>query len=258
MIPDKFDKRVVGKMSSVISSFPELSDKYLRKWGIPISQLERHLLDYGFHGGAWSKQMSLQHLDIKQGIKVLDIGPETGIEMCMLGELGADLGVIEPDGDNLHLLRMIATRYVTEAGSVLADHVDFYKSGFPMDTAKLQAEKRNYTAVLSLRQKGFPTYYNISEMNEISLLPGDIDCIFIHKIITTLSRFTGREPYKVLIENSKLVWPLLKTGGVMSWTEPAVLLSHLPSKEGLPGNTRKISYRLPIVNEEYVQLIISK
>lgn len=251
---------VLKKVANVISSNPKIANRFLKKWGIQSDQIEHKLGDQGLHGGVYSKIKSINNIkrSILQDSKILDIGPETGIEVFLLSEFGADVWVCEPDVDNLKLLKSISKKYVTSAGKVAFRQLHFKRVGFRLTKNKLASEQRNFLSVFKVIKTGLPTYYNIPEdMEKFSNISTKFDIVFVHKVLTTLSRFSTKPIEEIFTEAVKELWPSVAVKGIVSWTEPASLFDII-SRISLPGKSKKIEYTIPNVKEKYVQFIIKK
>lgn len=253
---EKLDEIVVKKLKIIIENDINLANRLYKRWGVTTKDIESKLNDYGLHGGVWSKKKSIENLSMKGDEKVLNIGPEIGTETLMLAEISNNVSVTDPDKDSLSLLRDISKNYVTERNVIADKVIRFYDCGFKMDSKKIEFEKNNYNAVFNVLGRGLPTYYDLSQPKGIKRIGEKYDVIFIHKILTTLKRFTDKS-FEAVFFDCVYELSCLLNKGVISWTEPSNLLldSELKYKD---ISFKKLSYLLPQLNERYSQFIIHK
>ncbi len=257
---ENLDRIVIRKIQQIVEEDNALQEKFYDKWGIKSKQIGARLLDNGLHGGAWSKLNSIKNLNINEKSKVLNIGPEIGVESFMLAELCKNIYVADPDDSSLKILEAISNKYVTEANISAKSILSFINSGFKMSPKKISSEKRNYTSVRETLGNSLPTYYDIQNNSLIRDINHKYDLIFVHKIITTLSRFTDNTFEEVFINCVNVLIPLLDSRGRVSWTEPRSLIfkagEYLKNMKDI--ELEVIEYPIPILDEKYIQYVISR
>ncbi len=252
---------VIKKLSIVINSKADISNSFYNKWGIHGKDIITKLNDKGLHGGLYSKVKSIKNaLKHKQhGSKVLNIGPETGVELFLLLELGLEIDVCEPDIENLRLLKLISKNYITEDGKIAYKNMNFLNVGFRMNKKKLASEQRNYLSIHQMNKTGLPTFYKISpKIEPISSLNKKYDIIFIHKVLTSLSRFCDETPTEIFIKSIKELIPKISSDGLISWTEPMQLIDSNYQFDNLVSVAKLINYTIPDIKEKYIQILIYK
>lgn len=255
---ENIDKLVISKMKKILSTNPSLAQRFFNKWSITIDNIDTQLSDYGLHGGTWSKKKSLENLNLKGSEKILNIGPEIGTEVFMLAELAAntsDVHILDPDSTSLTLLKDISKLYITESNIQANKILKFFAYGFQMTPEKIFLEQENYKAVHTTLGRGLPTFYNLETSKSLRELDQKYDVIYVHKILTTLKRFTDNSFTSVFSTSVSELKILLQKKGFISWTEPSSLISD--DKVMVEGfNVERLVYRIPEINEEYSQYIL--
>jgi len=250
----KLGDKVLQKMSAVIVSDKKLTDMYFNKWNINGNDIVNQLSSVNLHGGTYSKNMSLKNIKFDFGSSILNIGPETGYEVFLLAELFANVHVCDPDEDNLALLKRISKKYYTEVGTRASDKTTFLPYGIN-NKQTITGEKRIFKSLESIGLKGLPTFYNLTSKKEVGKIIGKFDVIFIHKILTTITRSATIPADIVFLTAIKTLKTLLKDGGQIFWTEPEAIWSQNNIDVNLFTKT-VFKYKLRKLNESYVQIAI--
>lgn len=81
------------------------------------------------YGGYNVRRKLIECVEIRPGECVLDIGPETGMEVFLLAEVYHKVLVAEPDSTTPYLLRGIANFYYTDDGRKASDVLDIQRMG---------------------------------------------------------------------------------------------------------------------------------
>ena len=249
---ENLDKLVLRKLKDILYVNDILAERFFKKWGVTREDISFQLNDFGLHGGLWSKNKSIENLSLDGNEKVLNIGPEIGTESLMLAEIFSNVHVADPDIVSLSLLKDISKKYTIESGISAHKVIKFLNYGFWMSTEKIMLEQKNYAAVQDTLGRGLPTYYNLNNTKNVKNLDQKYDVIFIHKILTTLKRFTKNSYEETFSNCVSVLKPLLQRKGYISWTEPSDLL---PERKTTieKTNSKKLVYKIPELNEEYAQ-----
>lgn len=254
MISSDFVEKITKKMSEAIISDNHLSKEYLKKWNIAPQDIVNQLSSAGLHGGIYSKVKSLNNLKIDENLTVLNIGPETGFEVFLLAELFGRVIVCDPDEDNLILLKKIACAYQTEAGIPASEKITFLPLGIN-NSDTFSEEKRIYNSLKQFGCNSMPTFYNVTSKKEISDLQIPVDLVFIHKILSTITRSASLKSEVVFSNAVQTLRTLLNKGGKISWTEPKAVWEQkkvdLSLYEGLI-----YEYELQKLEDTYIQIVI--
>lgn len=245
---------VLEKMSFSISSEHHLSDLYFRKWNIESKNIIDCLSASGLHGGIYSKVRSLANLKVNKHLTVLNIGPETGFETFLLVELFNKVLVCDPDEDNLKLLEEIAKRYQTEKGVLANKRITFLPFGIN-NKSTFSEEKRIYNSLKESGLNSMPTFYNITSKKEIANLREKFDTVFIHKVLSTMTRSSNIRPDIVFKNAVQILRRKINKNGQISWTEPDAIWGQKDIiLKFCRGSIYK--YKLADINETYVQIVI--
>lgn len=259
----KSQTKILKKIKDVLTKHPHINEAYKRKWNIELPEVIQKLSSMDFHGGAHSKVISLKNMGYDQNLSVLNIGPETGFEVFLLAEVFGKVIVCDPDEDNLSLLKEMVKYYEF----INKPEFKFIAAGLNnKETAK--RENEIYQSLKETSFKGFPTFYKISSTKEIKDIDIKIDYIFIHKILSTISRSSYRKVSEIFNESVQNLLIKLKNGGRLSWTEPSFLyeqngikLNNLKSWVAKKLSVKNViikQYYLPVNKELFVQVIIIK
>lgn len=249
-------KIVLNKISSILISNKDLGDQYFHKWGIRPIDFCSKISSPLFHGGIGSKIKSIKNILHFQTDSVLNIGPETGFEAFYLSEIYPNVIICDPDEDNLLLLKTIADNYRLENGSFASSKMIFFPYGLNNTDTSFQ-ELRNYQTVKTYQSSGMPTFYNVTSVQEINQLSNNIDLIFIHKILSTITRFSQKSSVDIFIECITQLSSKLSPQGVISWTEPQKIWKQNHIDFNILCNSFQIkiyNYKLPKINEIYTQV----
>ncbi|OGD81328.1 hypothetical protein A2572_02295 [Candidatus Collierbacteria bacterium RIFOXYD1_FULL_40_9] len=254
---------VVEKIYNVLSEDHVLANEFYQKWGVSLADFKRKITDPLTHGGYVSKLKSIENLEIRKETSVLDIGPEMGLEVFMLAELTDKVTVCDPDVSNLKLISDIARKYIKDGGVRKGVLINFEPLGFGNDVDSIARERTMYNDIVEKLGHSLPAFYNIASERNLNILKEEMfDLIFIHKILTTITRSKAEKPFVVFCEAIEVIKKLLKVGGVCSWTEPEFVweqkrvLNNLTKIKGVI--VEKIEYHPKELPEKFVQLFIYK
>jgi hypothetical protein len=255
----------IDKLQSILKNNARIEERYFAKWGINGQNLDKVLKDENFHGGVSSKEISINNLNIKSTDKVLDIGPETGLEIFLLGEITPNITVFDPDEDNMSLLQDICSEYVTERGIKLGENTSFLPYGLYNTRESSVKERSFYEFAKKSYKTSLPTYYKVTSTTQVkdSKITNRFNVVYIHKIFSTLCRSSKFKPIEILKGSLEQINPLLQNNSSVSWSEPKFVLRDREisddalnkAAKNVGMKLKKIYYKLPINHEEFVQLI---
>lgn len=252
---------VIDKIFNILKNDSDLAIEFKTKWGVELNDFRKKISDPLTHGGYISKISSLEKLHIKKNMTILDIGPEMGLEVYILSEFARQLTVCDPDEDNLKLINKIASKYKNEKDENISDFIEFKPLGFNNTEGVNKEEKIRYKNIISVLGHSLPTYYNVTSNRGISSLNrNSYDLIFIHKILTTITRSSSKNPFEIFKNAVDEISELLRVNGVCSWTEPefVFLQKGILNKIGSIDNIRiKFNeYQPDELPEKYIQMLI--
>ncbi|MFZ2153151.1 MAG: hypothetical protein WAV41_03785 [Microgenomates group bacterium] len=239
-------------LHKTLISYPSIVTNYFDKWGIRPENLITRLSDTNFHGGIESKIISIHNLPSKKYSTTLDIGPETGIEIFLLSEISAHLQVADPDEDNLILLKSITDK----ALPIYSKNIKYIPCGLDNSHTYL-AENSYYTQLKKIQKNSIPTFYHLTSTSELANLDSKFDLIYIHKIISTISRSQKTPANSIFHKSLDTLFTKLNKKGIISWTEPKFFWDQ--QKLTIPDKykTKVIDYQLSNTADNYRQLLIT-
>jgi len=252
---------VVNKMYEILLNDPILADNFYRKWGVRVSEFRQKITNPLTHGGYMSKITSINNLSIGKDTNLLDIGPEMGLEVFMFSEITDKIVVCDPDVSNLELIESIAKKYKNNSGVCVSSHMEFKPFGFGNDTDFIKKEMAMYGGIVNKLGHSLPAFYNVVSDESLSLLENkSFDLIFVHKILTTITRSQASRPFDVFYNAVVESMKLLNNGGVFSWTEPDFvweqkeILDNFCKLKGIKVQRVEYEKDLP---EKFVQILMS-
>lgn len=253
---------IIDNIYQILVKNKKISYYFYDKWGIKINEFKKKIIDPTTHGGYVSKKISISNLDINKKTKILDIGPEMGLEIFLLSELSDDITVCDPDKDNLILLKKITDKYINIKGEKIKSKITYKPYGIGNNNLFSITEKNRYKIIYNKLKHSLPAFYNVTSTKEINnLKPIKFDLIFIHKILTTISR-SSEDCYQLFKTTIFSLNDLLSKNGVISWTEPEFVLKQKNIINNLKifneFNYKIIKYKTKKLPERFVQLIFIK
>jgi hypothetical protein len=254
---------VPEKIADVLIDNEKIGNDFYKRWGIPPNQYVAKIRSNELHGGFESKLKSISNLVVHPNMTIMNIGPEMGIESFMMAELADKVYVCDPDSTILKLVNDIACQYICENGEKSSKKMEFLHAGFKIDEVNSK-DREQYKSINSILNHALPTYYDVDSTKEIESLSFKVDIVFIHKILTTLTRFSP--PNSDLDIVSYIIDVLadkLNSHGIISWTEPSFvwekyLLKNKKIYNQLLAHSTRKSYRLTHCDDIYNQYIFSK
>lgn len=249
----------VDKMCSILESNHDLSKRFYLKWGVESTNFRKKITDPLTHGGYISKMISLNNLKLSKTNKVLDIGPEMGLEVFMLSEFAENITVCDPDQSNLDLIKMIASHYVNDRGQSINEVAEFRALGFNNDESFSVEEKNRYESIVKKIGHSLPAFYEVTSVEPLSSLKDKFDLVFIHKILTTITRSGKKDSFEVFKNALEDVRKLIGSRGICSWTEPEFvweqkdIMNNISKIDGV--KVRFVEYVPDGLPEKFVQLI---
>lgn len=251
---------VVDKLCNILENSPDLSKKFYFKWGVDGKNFRRKITDPLTHGGYISKMTSLNNLNLSGVNKILDIGPEMGLEVFMLSEIASSVVVCDPDQSNLDLIREIANHYINDRGQSINKIIDFRALGFNNNESFSVEEKNRYESIVKKLGHSLPAFYDVTSVEPLSNLKDKFDLVFIHKILTTITRSGTEDPFEVFKKAVENIKELINSQGTCSWTEPEFVFE----QKDILNNISKIrSVKIKVIEyiptglqEKFIQLLI--
>ena len=254
---------VVDKLQTILNENDNISTLFFNKWGVDKKSFKLKITNPLTHGGYISKSISINNIEVDKDTTVLDIGPEMGLEVFMLSESAKKIIVCDPDQDNLMLIKLIAEKYVNNAGLNVGEIVEFRPLGFNNSDTFVIEEKNRYEGIVEKLGHSLPAFYNVSSSDAVrDITETKFDLVFVHKILTTITRSNTVDSYKVFRQAVDDILPLLENDGICSWTEPEFvfeqkqILSQLRYMNQLKYSV--IDYQPKELPEKFIQLLIGK
>ncbi len=254
-------KIAIDKLCNVFDNNPGLSQKFYLKWGVDKKDFKRKIYNPLTHGGYMSKLISLNNLNLSEINSVLDIGPEMGLEVFMLSEFAKSITVCDPDQSNLDLIREMASHYINEKGEYINNFIEYRALGFNNNEVFSREEIKRYESIVNKLGHSLPAFYNVTSVDSINSLRVRYDLIFIHKILTTITRLGDKKSFDVFIDAVENTKELMTSSGKCSWTEPEFvfdqkgILNNISKINGV--NVKLLEYVPEGISEKFIQIILS-
>jgi hypothetical protein len=252
---------IIHKIHKILINDPPLAKDYYLKWGIDLKDFENKINDPLIHGGYISKMISVNNLDCPKDIVILDIGPEMGLEVFMLAEFAKRIVVCDPDKENLDLIGMLVKKYRNNECNLISDFIEFKPYGINNNEIFAITENKRYESIVNKLGHSLPTFYRVTSTEDIDKLENDkFDLIFIHKILTTITRSAEKNQDDIFFNAVRKLIIFLQKGGICSWTEPEFVFQ----QKGVIENINKlddinysiISYQPAELAETFMQFKI--
>lgn len=259
---NRFLDHTPSKIAAILEKNRVIAELFYKRWGILPSDFEAKIRTNELHGGFESKLLSIKNLPIHNSDTITVIGPEIGIEAFMFAELAYRVYIYDPDSTILELIKKISNHYTCYDGTLAKDKFAYFHAGFRINKVNLK-DKQQYESVQKILNHALPTYYNVDSLQEIQDVLIESDTIFIHKILTTLTRFCSDSSSEdIATYIIRILKNRSKKNTIISWTEPDFVWKkfflNYPNTLLDTSTTKKrmIAYPLSQCTDTYVQYIL--